>query len=55
MKSKKMVIAIILTIIIVTMPMTSVFAQIDPGDPLYEPVGGVTVAGAVEQLYELGV
>jgi hypothetical protein len=32
-----------------------VFAQIDPSDPLYEPVGGVTMAGAIETLYDIGV
>jgi len=35
-------------------PMSSVFAQIDPSDPLYVPVGS-GLAGAIEGLYALGV
>jgi len=36
-------------------PVSSVFAQIDPSDPLYTPVGGLTLVGSLEALYDIGV
>jgi len=35
--------------------VSPVFAQIDPGDPEYEVEGGVSVVGAIEALYDIGV
>jgi len=55
MKFKKSMFSVMLAIILVVMVVNPVFAQIDPGDPEYTPVGGVTVAGAIEQLYDLGI
>jgi len=47
--------SIILGVSTLLIPVSSVFAQIDPGDPLYEPVGGVSLVGAIEGLYDIGV
>lgn len=47
--------SLLLGILALVMPVSSVFAQIDPGDPLYEPVGGVSLVGAIEGLYDIGV
>ena len=55
MKFNKRYFSVMLAIILVVMVVNPVFAQIDPGDPEYVPDGGVTVAGAIEQLYALGI
>lgn len=55
MKLNKIKYSLIMSITALFIPVSSVFAQIDPGDPLYEPVGGVSLVGAIEGLYDIGV